>query len=110
MTEPEKEQKPTPYFYANVARVLCSPYEFLIDFGVTSPETPDKAMMGVRVAMSPQHAKALLKAMGENIVKYEDKYGRVSFPPAVDDVGKLLGQFGLKPEIMNCPHCGKKLM
>jgi hypothetical protein len=60
--------------------------------------------------MSPQHAKALFKALGDNIIKYEDKFGRISFPPDVDDVGKFLSQFGLKPETAVCPHCGKKLI
>lgn len=108
MPEPEKEQKPIPYYYANVAKISHSPYEFIIDLGITMPEAPNKAMATARVVMSPPHIKALLKAIGDNIIKYEDRFGRISFPPALDDIGKFLGQFGLKE--VKCPKCGHSIV
>lgn len=71
------------------------------------PEVPDKATGSVRVVMSPQHIKALLKAIGDNLIKYENRFGRISFPPTMGDIEKFLGQFGLKT--IKCPHCGKNV-
>ena len=82
MTEPEKEKKQSSgqgrirTIYSNVVRIGHSPYEFMLDFGQFQPEGK-KAFMDVRVITSPQHAKAILKALQENIAGYEEKYGTI---------------------------------
>jgi hypothetical protein len=82
MAEPEEnKQKDGKHqrirtVYSNVVRIGHSPYEFMLDFGQFQPEGK-KAFMDVRIISSPQHAKAVLKALGENIARYEEKYGTI---------------------------------
>ena len=67
MTEPEKDekkeskQKRIRTVYSNIVRIGHSPYEFMLDFGQFQPEGK-RAFMDVRIIVSPQHAKAILKA------------------------------------------------
>jgi hypothetical protein len=62
-----------------------SPYEFLFDFGRSVPEA-ERIQLAARVVMSPQHAKALLESLRDNIAKYEQQFGPINFrsdaPPA----------------------------
>jgi hypothetical protein len=82
MAEPEEnKQKDGKYqrirtVYSNVVRIGHSPYEFMLDFGQFQPEGK-RAFMDVRIITSPPHAKAILKALGENIAGYEEKYGTI---------------------------------
>ena len=86
MTEPEKnEQKESKQrriktVYSNIVRIGHSPYEFMLDFGQFQPEGK-RAFMDVRIIISPQHAKAILKALKENIEGFEEKYGRIGVGP-----------------------------
>jgi len=82
MTEPEKneqkksEQKRIRSVYSNIVRIGHSPYEFMLDFGQFQPEGK-RAFMDVRIIVSPQHAKAILKALNENIAGFEEKHGKI---------------------------------
>ena len=82
MTEPEKseqkenKQKRIRTVYSNIVRIGHSPYEFMLDFGQFQPEGK-RAFMDVRIIVSPQHAKAILKALKENIAGFEEKHGRI---------------------------------
>ena len=82
MTEPEEDkQKDEKYkrirtVYSNLVRIGHTPYEFMLDFGQFQPEGK-RAFMDVRIITSPQHAKAILKALGENIAGYEEKHGKI---------------------------------
>lgn len=80
MTKPEKDnnnkQGRIRTVYSNIVRIGHSPYEFMLDFGQFQPEGK-RAFMDVRVITSPQHAKAILKALEENITRYEKKYGKI---------------------------------
>jgi hypothetical protein len=62
--------------YSNIVRIGHSPYEFMLDFGQFQPEGK-RAFMDVRIISSPPHAKVLLKALKENLTKYEEKYGKI---------------------------------
>jgi len=78
----EEQQKDTQQerirtVYSNIVRIGHSPYEFMLDFGQFQPEGK-RAFMDVRIITSPQHAKAILKALKDNIDKYEERYGRVN--------------------------------
>lgn len=64
-------------FYSNIVRISHSPYEFMIDFGQFQPEG-NKAFMDIRIITSPQHAKAILRALKENIERYEERYGKIN--------------------------------
>ncbi len=86
MTEPEKDkpkeskQGRIRTVYSNIVRIGHSPYEFMLDFGQFQPEGK-KAFMDVRIIVSPQHAKAILKALNENITGFEEKHGKIGGKP-----------------------------
>lgn len=56
--------------YANLAIITHSHAEFVIDFVNVMPGTP-KSRVKSRIILTPQHAKRFMKAMTENIEKYE---------------------------------------
>ena len=56
--------------YANLAIITHSHAEFVIDFVNVMPGTP-KSKVKSRIILTPQHAKRFMKAMTENIQKYE---------------------------------------
>ncbi|MEM6631428.1 MAG: DUF3467 domain-containing protein [Bacteroidota bacterium] len=62
--------------YSNLAIISHSQSEFVLDFVQVLPGTP-KAEVRSRIIMTPQHAKRLLKALGDNITKYENNHGEV---------------------------------
>lgn len=62
--------------YSNLAIINHSPSEFVLDFVCIMPGTP-KAKVKSRIVLTPQHAKRLLKAMGENIARYEQAHGEI---------------------------------
>jgi len=65
--------------YANLAMISHSHSEFIIDFIKMMPGMP-KAKVKSRVILTPQHAKRLLRALKENIGKYESLYGHIDTP------------------------------
>ncbi|MBR9917105.1 DUF3467 domain-containing protein [bacterium] len=73
--------------YANLAIISHSNSEFVIDFVRMLPGVP-KAKVKSRILLSPQHAKRLLNALGDNINKFEANFGEIElhegghqFPP-----------------------------
>ena len=62
--------------YANLAMIAHSSGEFVIDFIRLMPGVP-KAKVKSRVVITPEHAKRLLKALQDNIDKYESTFGEV---------------------------------
>ncbi len=62
--------------YSNFAVITHSPAEFVVDFTRMMPGVP-KAKVYSRIIMTPQHAKGLLKALQDNIEKYEAQYGEI---------------------------------
>ncbi|HEX8562565.1 MAG TPA: DUF3467 domain-containing protein [Flavobacterium sp.] len=62
--------------YSNLAIINHSASEFVLDFVCIMPGTP-KAKVKSRIVLTPQHAKRLLKAMGENIHRYESAHGEI---------------------------------
>ena len=65
--------------YSNLAIITHSSAEFIIDFAQMAPGI-DKATVRSRVIMAPEHAKRLLHALQENIVRYEQSFGRITMP------------------------------
>ena len=70
--------------YSNIVRIGHSPYEFMIDFGQFQPEGK-RAFMDVRIITSPQHAKAILKALKDNIDIYEEKHGTINLNVGLEE-------------------------
>ena len=62
--------------YSNLAIINHSPSEFVLDFIQMMPGVP-KAKVKSRIILTPQHAKRLMKALNENISKYEDQHGQI---------------------------------
>ncbi len=62
--------------YANLAIITHSPAEFVIDFTRILPGVP-KAKVYSRIIMTPQHAKALLVALQDNVQKFEKQHGEI---------------------------------
>jgi hypothetical protein len=65
--------------YANLARISHSPADIVIDFAHILPgETT--ANIRSRVVMTPLSAKLLLRALTENIARYEAAFGEIMVP------------------------------
>lgn len=62
--------------YSNFVIVGHSGSEFVLDFVQVLPGLP-KAKVKSRIIMTPQHAKRLLMALGENVQKYESAFGSI---------------------------------
>ena len=62
--------------YANFAITTHSPAEFVIDFFRILPGI-SHAKVKSRIIMSPVHLKTLVKALQDNLRKYEDKFGEI---------------------------------
>ena len=65
--------------YANFAIITHSTSDFVLDFARVLPGVP-KAQVKSRVILAPEHAKRLLGALQENIVRYEREYGAIKIP------------------------------
>jgi len=62
--------------YSNLAIITHSPAEFVVDFIRVMPGVP-KAKVQSRIILTPQHAKRLMRALQENISKYESQHGKI---------------------------------
>ena len=87
MTTPQK-QPPGPKLenpdglstvYSNLARIAHSPADIVIDFAHLLPGEKS-ATVNARVLMSPLSAKLLLRALADNIARYEASFGESHVP------------------------------
>ena len=62
--------------YANLAIITHSHAEFVIDFVNVMPGTP-KSRVKSRIIFTPMHAKRFMKALEENIQRYETANGLI---------------------------------
>jgi len=62
--------------YANLAIITHSHAEFVIDFVNVMPGTP-KSKVKSRIILTPMHAKRFMKALIDNIEKYENLNGNI---------------------------------
>ncbi|MBI5839757.1 MAG: DUF3467 domain-containing protein [Chloroflexi bacterium] len=65
--------------YANLARISHSPADIVIDFAHLLPGE-GKATVRARVLMTPLSAKLLLRALSENLARYEAAFGEINVP------------------------------
>jgi hypothetical protein len=65
--------------YSNLAVIAHSNSEFIIDFLRLVPNVP-KTKVKSRIILTPQHAKRLLRALAENINKFEALHGPIKEP------------------------------
>ncbi|MEE3384857.1 MAG: DUF3467 domain-containing protein [Prevotella sp.] len=65
--------------YANFAVITHSSSDFVLDFARILPGVP-KAQVKSRVILAPEHAKRLLIALQDNIMRYETQFGKIQIP------------------------------
>jgi len=65
--------------YSNFALITHSPSEFVLDFAQVMPQVPH-ARVVARVVTTPVHAKLLLRALTENVGRYEAQFGVIAPP------------------------------
>lgn len=70
--------------YANLVLINHSPAEFVLDFARLVPGTP-KTRVQTRVLLAPVHAKSLLRALEQNIKKYEEQHGEIKMQGKNED-------------------------
>jgi hypothetical protein len=63
--------------YSNLAIINHSVSEFVVDFISLMPGKP-KAKVRSRIVLTPQHAKRFMKAMADNIKKFEQANGEIN--------------------------------
>lgn len=69
--------------YANLAIITHSHAEFVIDFVNVMPGTP-KSKVKSRIILTPFHAKRFMKAMIDNVKKFEAANGTIQDMEAVE--------------------------
>lgn len=89
MTTPQQPPKPSgpnlilppelELVYANLARIAHSPSDIVVDFAHLLPGE-NSAKIRSRVVMTPLSAKLLLRALTENIARYEAAFGEIRLP------------------------------
>lgn len=63
--------------YSNLAIITHSNAEFIVDFVKIMPGIP-KGNVKSRIILTPLHAKRLLKALKENVQKFESVHGVIN--------------------------------
>jgi hypothetical protein len=83
--------------YVNLARIAHSPSDIVIDFAHLMPGEP-RARIRSRVVMTPLNAKLLLRALTDNIARYEAAYGEIPVPVNSTLADNLFRPFQQPPE------------
>jgi len=72
----ELNEKVAEGIYSNLAIITHSNSEFVIDFIKIMPGVP-KAKVKSRIVLTPQHAKRLMRALHDNVSKFEQVHGAI---------------------------------
>jgi len=72
----EIDEKTADGTYANLAIINHSVSEFVVDFINVMPGAP-KSKVKSRIILTPQHAKRLMKALAENVQRFESNHGEI---------------------------------
>jgi len=62
--------------YSNLAIINHSNSEFVVDFVRIMPGIP-KSKVKSRIILTPQHAKRFLKALADNVDRFEKQHGQI---------------------------------
>ena len=65
--------------YANFAIITHGSSDFVVDFARVLPGV-SKAQVCSRIILAPEHAKRLLGALQENVMRYEKEFGTIKIP------------------------------
>src|SRR5262249_16082643 len=69
--------------YSNLALITHSNTEFVVHFIRIMPGVR-QARVKSRILLTPQHAKRLMRALNENIAKFEAQHGRIEEAPGME--------------------------
>lgn len=72
-------EKEAEGIYSNLVFIAHGPSEVILDFARALPGLP-KPRVFARIIMTPQHAKSLMAALGENLGNYEKSFGPIIIP------------------------------
>jgi hypothetical protein len=72
-------EKESEGIYSNLALIVHSPQEIIIDFARVMPGV-QKSKVYARIVMTPAHAKMLHKALEDNLKKFESQFGQIKLP------------------------------
>ena len=72
----ELDEKVAQGIYSNLAIINHSVSEFVIDYVSIMPGVP-KSKVKSRIILTPQHAKRFLKALNENVKRFENAHGGI---------------------------------
>ena len=70
--------------YSNMARISHTPSELTVDFARMLPGQKQMKVLA-RMLLSPVGAKLLLRALAENIARYEAAFGEIRLPGEARD-------------------------
>jgi len=70
--------------YANLMQITHTREEFVLDFANVFPP---QGIVTSRVIISPGHLKRIVKALDENMKKYEEKFGPVEEAKGPGEIG-----------------------
>jgi len=70
----ELDEKIAQGIYSNLAIINHSVSEFVVDFVTIMPGIP-KSKVKSRIILTPQHAKRFLKALNDNVKRFENAHG-----------------------------------
>ena len=66
-----------PAGYVNYLRVAHQRAEFFLQFGLVLKQRAPRAMLISSLVTSPAHAKSMLRALGEAVERYEQRFGEI---------------------------------
>jgi len=72
----ELDEKVAQGIYSNLAIINHSQSEFVVDFITIMPGVP-KSKVKSRIVLTPQHAKRFLKALSDNVKRFENAHGEI---------------------------------
>ena len=76
--------------YSNTVMISHTPNEVIFDFIQIMPND-NRARVQKRIVMTPTHAKMFLKALDDNMKKFEDKHGEIEVPQRPSLADQLFG-------------------
>jgi len=79
----ENSEEISEGIYANLVIITHSHAEFIVDFVNVMPGTP-KSKVKSRIILTPTHAKRFMKAMIDNVKKFESSNGIIQDIEAVE--------------------------
>ncbi|NOY89552.1 MAG: DUF3467 domain-containing protein [FCB group bacterium] len=97
----ELGEKEAEGIYANLAMIIHSPTEIIIDFARVMPRMA-KSKVLARIIMTPMHAKLLHKALTDNLKKFEAQFGEIKIH---SDFSKSAKPIGFESDT---PHTGEQ--